>query len=81
MIQEILVRKEIIAYMTSRKLLNQFKKAENYLLSWNYKLLDFKLRQPKQDKIYYFRLNKQYRLWWKLEGDVLKIFHIDNHSR
>lgn len=80
MIKKVIVDEKIIEKIIAKWLENQYKKVKAYLLSWNYKQLDFKLRQPKKDKIYYFRLNKQFRLWWKIDFDTLKIFFIDNHQ-
>lgn len=80
MIKEIFIDQEILGYIEKRWLLKQYEKSEKYLYNWNYKQLDLKIREPKKDKIYYFRLNKQFRLWCKIENETIKIFHIDNHQ-
>jgi hypothetical protein len=49
-------------------------------LKGNFKQADFKLRQPKKDWIYYFRINKQYRGFWVIEWKIFKITDINDHS-
>jgi plasmid maintenance system killer protein len=67
-------------YLLKRRLLTQYtKKKENILkniFTWNY----LKLREPKKDEIWYFRINKQFRALWYIDGTTLKIFDIDNHQ-
>ena len=58
----------------------QFKKAISYIKKWDLKVVKFKLRQPKSKWIYYFRINKQYRVWCKIIDNILFITDIDNHS-
>jgi plasmid maintenance system killer protein len=62
------------------QLTKQFKKAIFYIKSWNFKAVDFKLRKPKSDWIWYFRINKQYRAWCKIIDNILFIIDIDDHS-
>ncbi len=81
MIEKILISDDLIEYIELRKLSNQYLKAKNYILNWNFKAVNFKIREPKKDKIYYFRINKQFRALALLEDNVLKIFDIDNHQR
>lgn len=79
-IENIVINKKSIDFLESRWLEKQYKKWTQLILNWNFKQVDFKIREPKQEKIYYFRINKQYRAWWRIENNILKIFHIDNHS-
>lgn len=80
-IKQILIWDKFIEYLEERRLIRQYKKAKKYILSWNYKQVDFKLREPKKDKVYYFRINKQFRAYATVEEEwVLKIYHIDNHQ-
>ena len=80
MINRIIISDDLIKYLEDRKLEEQYKKAKEYILGWFYKQVDFKIREPKKDKVYYFRINKQFRAFCKLENNILKIFHIDNHQ-
>lgn len=80
MINKVIISDDLINYLETRKLEKQYIKAKNYLLKWNFKQIDFKLREPKKDKIYYFRINTQFRAFCKLEWNILKVFDIDNHQ-
>lgn len=79
-IENIIINKKSIDFLESRWLETQYKKAKEWILQWNFKQVDFKLRNPKKEKVYYFRINKQYRAWGRFEENILKIFHIDDHS-
>ncbi len=80
MIKQVLISDDLIDFFEKRNLEKQYKKSKSYLLEWHYKQIRFKLRQPKKDWIYYFRINKQFRALCKLEWEILKIFDIDNHQ-
>ncbi len=80
MIKKIFIDAKILEYINKRWLINQYEKAEKYVYSNNFKLLNLKIREPKKDRVYYLRLNKQYRLWCKIEDFNMMIFHIDNHQ-
>lgn len=58
---KILETKKVLEFLFKRNLLSQYKKSKSYILIWLEKNVDFKLRQPKNLNIYYFRINKQYR--------------------
>lgn len=79
-IKQILIWEQFVKYLEERWIIKQYKKAKEYILNWNYKQVNFKLREPKKDKIYYFRINKQFRAYWTIEWGILKIYHIDNHQ-
>lgn len=80
MINKVLISDDLIGFLEKRNLVNQYKKTKEYILKWYFKQVDLKLREPKKDKIYYFRLNKQYKAICKIEWEILKIFDIDNHQ-
>lgn len=73
--------KEVIEYLSKRNLIKQYKKAKTYMINWLYENVDFKLRKPKEQKIYYFRINKQFRALWKFNDfwDFV-VWLIDNHQ-
>lgn len=79
-IKKLIETKNVLEYLESRNILKQYKKSKEYILIWLTKHVDFKLRQPKQLQIYYFRINKQFRAYWVLDWDILKIYKIDNHQ-
>ncbi|EKD65985.1 MAG: hypothetical protein ACD_49C00070G0009 [uncultured bacterium (gcode 4)] len=71
---------KILTYLNERNLLKQYKKAKTFLLLWLYANVDFWLREPKKDEIYYFRINKQFRAYCIIEKQELRIYKIDNHQ-
>ena len=80
-ITEIYEENEIIDFLVKRRLLVQYLKSTKYLLNWNFAKLDFKLRKPKKDWIYSFRINKQYRIFWYFrENWIFIVFEINDHS-
>ena len=80
LIRDILIDQEERAYLKERWLEKQYQKAKLYILSGNYKNVDLKLREPKEKRVWYFRINKQFRAICKLEGDILYVWAIDNHQ-
>ncbi len=80
MITKVLISDDLIEFLEKRKLEKQYRKAKNYILNWFYKQVDLKIREPKKYKIYYFRINKQFRALAKLDWNILKVFDIDNHQ-
>jgi len=66
-INNIFETKDVLDFLEKRLLLKQYKKSKMYILAWIYWKTDFKLRQPKQDWERSFRINKQFRAFWKLD--------------
>ena len=79
-IKDILIEEKEFLFLEKRKLTKQFKKAKRYILSWNLQSSNLKLKQPKSEWIYYFRINKQFRALAFFENWFLKVFKIDNHQ-
>lgn len=79
-IKDIIISKKLLKFIDSRWLRKQYIKSCNYIYNWYFDLSDFKLREPKKDKIYYFRINKQFRVYVELEWDILVVRSIDNHQ-
>jgi len=73
-------RNHISEFLSRRWLTQQYKKAKQYILSWHIQQVHLKLRKPKTDGIYYFRINKQFRALCLIDGTTLKVFDIDNHQ-
>lgn len=76
----ILEDEEIIKYLQKRNLLRQYDKAKKFILSWHLELADFKLREPKSDWVYYFRINRQFRAAWRFRGNKFIVVEINNHQ-
>jgi plasmid maintenance system killer protein len=66
--------------LLKRRLLIQFSRKEEAILAWRLKQVDFKIRQPKSEGLYYFRINEQYRAIWRIENDIFYITEITNHQ-
>jgi len=80
-IDEVLIAEDLINFLEKRNLWKQYKKSKQFLLEWHFKSVDFKIREPKKNKIYYFRINRQYRAFCKLEWNLLKVFDINDHQK
>ena len=72
--------KWIYDFLIKRNLLRQYKKSKSYILAWIYWKTDIKLREPKEKWVWSFRINKQYRAFWKYDNWDLIIYMIDNHQ-
>ena len=79
-IAKIIERKDVVLYLKERNLFTQYKKSKNFLLLKHFSLVNFNKRNPKKDKIWYFRINKQFRALAYFDNDILIIFDIDNHQ-
>ena len=80
-ISEIRIAPESVEYLKKRKLENQYIKAKNLILSGRFSNVDLKIREPKKDKVWYFRINKQFRAFCELEWEILYVLAIDNHQK
>jgi plasmid maintenance system killer protein len=77
--------KDVLNYLEIRWLVKQYQKSKTYLQEWHSQKLDFKLRQPKEDGIYQFRINQKYRAFGVFRetekyGKVLLVYHISDHQ-
>ena len=79
-LEQVLIAEDLIDFLEKRWLEKQYQKAKTFLLKWYFSLIKFKLRQPKQDKIYSFRINKQYRVFWIIEWNVFKVVDVNDHQ-
>lgn len=81
MINKIIEFEKAFEYLYSRGLVNQYKKAKEYILQWYFNKVDFKLRQPKQNWIYQFRINQKYRAFWYIDSIwCLVVFKISDYQ-
>jgi hypothetical protein len=60
-IDDILESKEVVEYLKSRGISEQYRKARDMIIGGFPQKFDFKLRKPKIEKVYQFRINKKYR--------------------
>jgi hypothetical protein len=60
-IKSIFESDDVILYLEKRNLLKQYKKAKNFMLLGFFENISLKKREPKEDDIYYFRINKKFR--------------------
>lgn len=82
-IQKIKIKKSEVTYLQKRQLEQNYKKQKNLLLEGNSDQVDFKLRKPKQEQIYSFRLNKKFRAFCIFEDSektILRVFKINDHQ-
>ena len=70
----------IFEFLEKRWLINQYKKAKINILNWNFWWNKIWYREPKKDKIIYFRINKQFRAYCHIEWKDLIVFAINNHQ-
>lgn len=78
-VDKIIERKDVVLYLEKRGLLNQYKRAKNFILLGSFYSADLKKREPKKNKIWYFRINKQFRALAYFDNDILIVFDIDSH--
>ncbi len=81
-IEKIYEEKYILDYLQDRNLTKQYKKSKKNILSWMHTGNRLKYREPKQERIIYFRINRQFRALCRLvENKKLVVFDIDKHQK
>lgn len=71
---------KVVEYLIKRNLVKPYLKAKKYLENDQFQMVDFKIRQPKADKIYYFRITKKYRAVGHFIDDVFVVATIFDHQ-
>ncbi len=80
-IKKIYEKPWILEFLEKRNLTSQYIKSAKNIVNWYFWKQDFKIRQPKKNKIYSFRINKKYRAFGILdEENNLLIFEISDHQ-
>lgn len=82
-ISQIREDEEIYTYLEKRGFIIQYKKAKTYLLWGHTHLVDFKIRKPKLNNIYQFRINKQFRAYGFFDTNypnIFRVIEISNHQ-
>lgn len=70
----------ILDILNKRWLLKQYKKSKENILNWIYSWNKIWYREPKNEWIIYFRINKQFRAFWRFKDWTLIVFDINNHQ-
>ncbi len=79
-ISQVLITPEALDYLIKRQLEKQYQKTKIFIIAWHFANVDLKIREPKEDRIWYFRINKQFRALCELDGEALYVLAIDNHQ-
>lgn len=79
-IRQVCIAPEALEYLVKRQLDKQYQKAKIFIIAWHFTNVDLKIREPKEDRIWYFRINKQFRALCELDGEILYVLAIDNHQ-
>mgnify|MGYP000913155634 CR=1 FL=1 len=66
-ITQVLISPEAREYLIKRQLDKQYHKAKIFILAGHHANVDLKIREPKVDRVWYFRINKQFRALCELE--------------
>jgi anthranilate/para-aminobenzoate synthase component I len=69
-----------VAYLKSRHILKEYKKAKSYILEGHYQQVQLKKRHPYSCDIWYFRITRKYRAYAKKEENRLVVFEISDHQ-
>ena len=80
-IEKIYEKPWILDFLEKRNLVQQYIKSARNILNWIYWKQDFKLRKPKKNWIWSFRINQKYRAFGIIdENNNLLIFEINDHQ-
>ncbi len=79
-ISEIREFDKAVRYLKSRNLILAYKKAKEILLLGDKKRVEFKLRKPKNNQIYQFRITRKYRAFGYFKAHRFMVFKISDHQ-
>ncbi len=80
-ISTILEEEGIKEYLISRNLLERYKMAKDKLIiSSRIRWLDFKIREPKRDRIFSFRINEKWRAYGYYKDSIFIVSKISDHQ-
>lgn len=77
---KVLERPKVIAYLKKRQLEKPYLKAKEYLKNDQLEMVGFKIRKPKSENIYYFRITQKYRAIGHFIEDVFVVASISDHQ-
>ena len=80
-VKRVLEEKDVVEYLKTRGLVNQYKKAKSYLLAGLNGNVRFKQRNPKGSGVWYFRISRKFRAlgYFSISGDFI-VVDIDDHQ-
>ncbi len=73
-------RQKAIDYLKKRQLEKSYLKVKGYLAKGQLKIIDFKLRKPKSEGVYYFRITRKYRAIGHFIDDIFVVTEISDHQ-
>ena len=77
---KVLEKPKAVKYIQSRQLQSQYLKAKNFIEQGLFELVDLRKRQPKNQNLFYFRINKKYRAFGYIKSDTLIVTDISDHQ-
>ncbi len=77
---EVFETDKAVAYLKSRNLIKEYKKAKSYILGGHFQQVQLKKRHPYSRGIWYFRITRKYRAYAKKEQNRLVVFEISDHQ-
>ena len=73
-------RKKVIDYLKKRQIVKPYLKAKKYLEADQYEIVDFKIRKPKSEEAYQFRITRKFRAFGHFVGDTFVVASISDHQ-
>ena len=73
-------RQSVVDYLQKRQIEKPYLKAKKYLEKNQLKIVSFKLRNPKSEGVYYFRITKKYRAIGHFINDIFVVADISDHQ-
>ncbi len=70
----------VLEYLRSRGIIEQYQKTKQMLIGGFPQKYDFKLRQPKNSGIYQFRINQKYRAFGFFKSHTFIVTLINDHQ-
>lgn len=80
MITRVLEIDDVMEYLASRNILQQYNRAKQYLLEGKFGPVGFKKRKPLRDNTYEFRITQKYRGRCYFKNSYLIVFEIYDHQ-
>jgi len=78
---KVIESKRVAEWLEKHNLLDQYVEAKLFIESGFYQNVDFRIRKPKKDKIYYFKINDQYRAVCVFRSEkLIQVYDYDDHQ-
>ncbi len=72
--------KGVVKYLQRRNILKQYKIAKKHFEKNHFKIIDDKLRKPKINGIYQFKITGKYRAFYVLREEGAVVYKISDHQ-